>query len=250
MGVCYYPEHWSEALWEDDFRRMKEMNITVIRMAEFAWSIFEPEEDQFDFSFFQKALDLAHQYGLSVILGTPTATPPAWLTSKYPEVLNANKDGVLYQHGMRRHTNYSGPIFRQQCEKIVRNMVIAYKDHPALIGWQIDNEFNCHMDVFYAEADHVAFREWLKNRYESLENLNQAWGTVFGVRPIPTGRKFTLPEIWSANRPILIWHWMRRDLSQPIRFLLPSFRWTLFANWTLNIGSQQMVRLDIWIIMK
>ncbi|OMF03796.1 beta-galactosidase [Paenibacillus amylolyticus] len=179
MGVCYYPEHWSDALWEDDFRRMKEMNITVIRMAEFAWSIFEPEEDQFDFSFFQKALDLAHQYGLSVILGTPTATPPAWLTSKYPEVLNANKDGVLYQHGMRRHTNYSSPIFRQQCEKIVRNMVIAYKDHPSLIGWQIDNEFNCHMDVFYAEADHVAFREWLKNRYESLENLNQAWGTVF-----------------------------------------------------------------------
>ncbi|WP_336780029.1 beta-galactosidase [Paenibacillus illinoisensis] len=179
LGVCYYPEHWNEQLWEDDFRRMQEMNITVIRMAEFAWSIMEPEEDQFDFSFFGRVMDLAHQYGLSVILGTPTATPPAWLTEKYPEVLNANKDGVLYRHGMRRHNNYSSPIYRQQCEKIVRNMVLAYKDHPAVIGWQIDNELNCHINVFYAEADHIAFREWLRNRYGSLEHLNQAWGTVF-----------------------------------------------------------------------
>nr|WP_154893205.1 beta-galactosidase [Paenibacillus xylanexedens] len=179
LGVCYYPEHWNEQLWEDDFRRMQEMNITVIRMAEFAWSIMEPEEDRFDFSFFGRVMDLAHQYGLSVILGTPTATPPAWLTEKYPEVLNANKDGVLYRHGMRRHNNYSSPIYRQQCEKIVRNMVLAYKDHPAVIGWQIDNELNCHINVFYAEADHVAFREWLRNRYGSLEHLNQAWGTVF-----------------------------------------------------------------------
>jgi beta-galactosidase len=179
LGVCYYPEHWPEQLWADDFQRMRDMNITVIRIAEFAWSIFEPEEGRFDFRFFHGVMDLAHNYGLKVILGTPTATPPAWLTQKYPEVLNANVEGVLYRHGMRRHNNYSSPKYRELCEIIVRKMVEAYKDHPAVIGWQIDNELNCHMNVFYAEADHIAFREWLKNRYGTLDTLNQAWGTVF-----------------------------------------------------------------------
>ncbi|MBY9078109.1 beta-galactosidase [Paenibacillus sp. HN-1] len=179
LGVCYYPEHWPEALWEDDFRRMREMNISVIRMAEFAWAMLEPDEGRFDFSFFQRVLDLAHRYGLKVIMGTPTATPPAWLTHKYPEVLNANVEGVMYRHGMRRHYNYSSPVYRELCGRIVRNMAEAYKDHPAVIGWQIDNELNCEINVFYAEADHIAFREWLKARYGSLDRLNQAWGTVF-----------------------------------------------------------------------
>ncbi|MFB5678882.1 beta-galactosidase [Paenibacillus terreus] len=179
LGVCYYPEQWPETMWEDDFRRMTELNITVVRMAEFAWAIFEPEEGRFDFSLFKRALDLALGYGLQVILGTPTATPPAWLTHKYPEVLNANTEGVLYRHGMRRHYNYSSPKYRELCERIVRKMVEAYKDHPAVIGWQIDNELNCETNVFYSEADHIAFREWLKERYGTLERLNQAWGTVF-----------------------------------------------------------------------
>lgn len=179
LGVCYYPEHWPEELWEDDFRRMRELNISVIRMAEFAWSIMEPEEGRFDFGFFARVLDLAHRHGLQVILGTPTATPPAWLTHKYPETLNASKEGVLYRHGMRRHYNYSSPKYRELCARVVRSMVLAYKDHPAVIGWQIDNELNCETNVFYAEADHTAFREWLKERYGTLEALNKAWGTVF-----------------------------------------------------------------------
>lgn len=179
LGVCYYPEHWPEALWEDDFRRMREMGIAVVRMAEFAWAIFEPEEGKFDFGMFHRVLELAHRYGLKVILGTPTAAPPAWLTHKYPEVLNADVTGDLYRHGLRRHTNYSSPKYRELCQRIVRRMVEAYKDHPAVIGWQIDNEFNCHMDVFYAETDHAAFREWLKDKYGTLDKLNEAWGTVF-----------------------------------------------------------------------
>jgi len=179
LGVCYYPEHWPEELWEDDFRRMRDMNISVIRIAEFSWAILEPTEGVYDFSLFHKAMDLAHEYGLKVILGTPTATPPAWLTHKYPEVLNANVNGVLYHHGLRRHYNYSSPKYRELCANIVRRMVEAYKDHPAVIGWQLDNEFNCEINVFYAEADHAAFREWLKKRYGTLDNLNKAWGTVF-----------------------------------------------------------------------
>ena len=88
LGVCYYPEHWPESLWEDDLRRMRDMGLDVIRVGEFAWSLFEPEGGRFTFDLFDRVMDLAHWQGLEVILGTPTATPPAWLTHKYPEVLN------------------------------------------------------------------------------------------------------------------------------------------------------------------
>jgi beta-galactosidase len=179
LGVCYYPEHWDESLWEDDFRRMRELGFSVVRMAEFAWTIMEPEEGSFQFDLFDRALDTAHRHGLKVILGTPTATPPVWLTTQYPEVLNASREGVLYRHGMRRHYNYNSEVYRQFCARITRKMAEHFKDHPAVIGWQIDNELNCEINVFYSAADHAAFREWLKQRYGTLQALNRAWGTVF-----------------------------------------------------------------------
>ncbi len=179
LGACYYPEHWPEKLWEDDYRRMTDLGLSVIRVAEFAWTIFEPQEGIFSFDLFDRAIDLAHRYGLKVVFGTPTATPPAWLTHKYPEVLNVTRDGVAYQHGQRRHYNYNAPIYRELSARIVRKLAEHYSDHPAVVGWQIDNEINCEVNVFYSQADHAAFREWLKSRYGNLEQLNAAWGAVF-----------------------------------------------------------------------
>ncbi|GAC1383468.1 MAG: beta-galactosidase [Herpetosiphon sp.] len=179
LGVCYYPEQWPEALWADDFRRMRELGFSVIRVAEFAWSIIEPTEGVFSFDLFDRALDLAHDYGLQVIVGTPTATPPAWLTHRYPEVLNVSQAGVQYQHGQRRHYNYNAPIYRELAARIVRAMAEHYRDHPAVVGWQIDNELNCETNVFYAEVDQHAFRMWLQQKYSDLDQLNLAWGTVF-----------------------------------------------------------------------
>jgi len=179
LGVCYYPEHWSETLWADDFRRMRELGFSVIRMAEFAWTIFEPEEGTFSFDLFDRAIALAHDHGLQVILGTPTATPPVWLTHAYPEVLNVTQTGVQYQHGMRRHYNYNAPIYRELSARIVRKLAEHYGQSPAVIGWQIDNELNCEVNVFYSAADHVAFRAWVQRKYGCLDALNRAWGTVF-----------------------------------------------------------------------
>jgi beta-galactosidase len=201
MGVCYYPEQWPEEMWEDDFRRMREINISVVRLAEFAWAIFEPEEGIFSFELFGRVLELAHKHGLQVILGTPTATPPAWLTFKYPEVLNVNRDGVVYQHGMRRHYNYSSPKYRELCARITHNMVEAYRTHPSVIGWQIDNELNCETNVFYAEADHLAFRKWLMSKYGTLEQLNKAWGTVFWSQTYTAWEQIYLTRLTVADSP-------------------------------------------------
>ena len=179
VGVCYYPEHWDEALWRDDLTRMRESGVTVVRVAEFAWAIFEPREGEYHFEFFDRFLDLCSGMGMQVIFGTPTATPPAWLTEKYPEVLNASIEGVPYRHGLRRHYNYNAPIYLEKCAAIVTKLAQHYGSHPAIIGWQIDNELNCETDEFYSQADSVAFRAFLKEQYGTLDALNRAWGTVF-----------------------------------------------------------------------
>ena len=153
LGTCYYPEHWPEELWADDIRRMLDNGITVIRIAEFAWNKFEPEEGVFDFTFFDRFLDVAEKTDIKVIFCTPTATPPAWLTEKYPETLNAFTDGTLMRHGLRRHYNYNSKILKKKTAELVARMAEHYASRKCIIGWQIDNEFNCEANEYYSEAD-------------------------------------------------------------------------------------------------
>ena len=119
LGTCYYPEHWEKSDWEKDLIQMKENGISVIRIAEFAWALIEPEEGVFCFDLFDEFMPLAKKHDMKVIFSTPTATPPAWLTEKYPEVLNADIQGNLYRHGGRRHYNYNSPKYRELCSIIV-----------------------------------------------------------------------------------------------------------------------------------
>ena len=179
LGVCYYPEHWPEAIWQDDIRRMKAHGIGTLRVGEFAWSLFEPREGEFDFSLFDRFLDLAQAEDVKIIFGTPTATPPAWVTENYPETLNASPDGLPYRHGLRRHYTYNSPKYQELTEKIVRALGEHFGHHPAIVGWQIDNELNCETSEFHSEADHAAFREYLREKYGTLEALNDATGGNF-----------------------------------------------------------------------
>ena len=142
MGVCYYPEHWDESLWGNDLDRMLQAGIEVIRIGEFAWNRIEPEEGKFTFAFFEKFLDLCLEKGMQVIYGTPTAAPPAWLTEQYPEVLNCREDGVAYRHGGRRHYNYNSAVYQRYTAAIVTALAKRFGAHPAIIGWQNDNELN------------------------------------------------------------------------------------------------------------
>lgn len=179
LGVCYYPEHWPQEMWADDLARMKRYGIEIVRVAEFAWTIFEPEEGRFSFDLFDRFLDEAESAGIRVIFGTPTATPPAWLTDRYPEVLNCAENGIPYQHGMRRHYNYNSPVYQRLSARVAEELAKHYGQRDCVIGWQIDNELNCETDVFYSPADHAAFRVFLKKKYGTLDALNRAWGNVF-----------------------------------------------------------------------
>ena len=220
LGVCYYPEHWPEEMWADDLARMKRYGIEIVRVAEFAWTIFEPEEGQFSFDLFDRFLDEAEKSGIRVILGTPTATPPAWLTHRYPEVLNCAENGIPYQHGERRHYNYNSPVYQRLSACIAEELAKHYGHRECIIGWQIDNELNCETDVFYSPADHAAFRVFLQKKYGTLDALNRAWGNVFWNQTYTDWEQvhLTRPTVSNSVNPHLALDEKRFFSDSAIRF--------------------------------
>ncbi len=179
LGVCYYPEQWPESLWEEDLSRMREAGIETVRVAEFSWNLTEPREGVYNFTFWDSFLQLCAAHGMKVIFCTPTATPPAWLSGKHPEILNCDENGLPWHHGSRRHYNYNSPVYQEYVRRIVTVLAQHYGSNPAIVGWQIDNEVNCELNRFYSAADDRAFRLYVREKYGDLDTLNEAWGTVF-----------------------------------------------------------------------
>lgn len=191
LGTAYYPEHWDKTLWESDILRMKNHGINLLRIGDFAWSKYEYKEGQFSLSYYNEFLELCTKHSMDVIFCTPTAAPPVWLTHKYPEVLNRDKEGGTF-YGPRRYYNYNAPIYRQLSERIVEKLAEHYSKWDIIVGWQIDNELNCDLSEFYSDADHSAFREYLKAKFGSLENLNESLGMVFWNRTFSEWDQVTL----------------------------------------------------------
>ncbi|TDG11098.1 beta-galactosidase [Paraburkholderia guartelaensis] len=180
LGVCYYPEHWPEAMWKDDAARMKALGIAQVRIAEFAWSRIEPTPGEFDWGWLDRAIDTLGAAGLQVVMCTPTATPPKWLIDQHPDILPVGADGRVRGFGSRRHYDFSSPAYYEASRRICEAVAARYGQHPAVAYWQTDNEYGCHQTVVsYSPAAVQRFREWLKARYGSIDALNTAWGTVF-----------------------------------------------------------------------
>jgi len=179
FGCTYYPEHWDESILQNDPIRIKEAGFNVVRIAEFAWTLMEPQEGKYDFSLFDKAIKSLGREGISTILCTPTATPPRWLTIKHPEILRVNSDGIPMGHGSRQHCCHSSQIFRQYSKVITKAMADHFADNPYVAGWQTDNEFHCHFSECHCESCQSGFRKFLKAKYGDIDKLNQAWGSIF-----------------------------------------------------------------------
>ncbi|SKC89167.1 Beta-galactosidase GanA [Burkholderia sp. YR290] len=176
VGVDYYPEHWDREIWEEDAQRMQAAGITVVRLAEFAWSRLEPIEGKFDFAWLDDAIDTLGRRGIQVVIGTPSATPPNWLVEKYPDVLPLDNKRQPVYPGVRLHRCYNSPSLRRHTEIIVKKLTARYGHNPNVIGWQTDNEMignDSHSDAAISD-----FRLWLKKKYGDLTTLNREWGTV------------------------------------------------------------------------
>jgi beta-galactosidase len=177
LGTAYYPEWWPATEWEQDFSQMQELGINTVRMGEFAWAIFEPGAARFEFSWMDQAIASANRHGLSVILGTPTASVPPWLYQLHPDVLSGNDSGP-YTYGGRKGYCTSSENYLQACARIVTALAKHYGHHPGVIGWQLDNEPGYPFQSYDPNSER-AFQLWLQKRYRTLAALNRAWNGAF-----------------------------------------------------------------------
>jgi beta-galactosidase len=205
FGVAYYPELCPESYWERDAARMKECGVNVARVGEFAWSLMEPEDGKFDFSLFDRAIGVLSRQGIKIVFGTPTATPPKWLTSAHPDTLHGFPTGQLSNDQTRRHVCYNSETYRRYSRRIVEELARHYADNPNIIGWQIDNELNNENRECYSPSCRAAFRAWLKAKYRSLDTLNERWGTRFWSQWYTAWDQIDLPmPATSLHHPALV----------------------------------------------
>lgn len=179
FGGDYNPDQWPEAVWEEDVRLMKKAKVNVVTVAVFAWANLEPEDGIYTFEWLDRVLDKLYEGGIAVDLATATATPPRWLTSAHPEILPRNKQGEVLWPGSRQQWRPTSEVFRRYALRLAEKMAERYKNHPALVSWHVSNELGCHNRFDYSDDAALGFQKWLKNRYGSLEALNDSWNGSF-----------------------------------------------------------------------
>ncbi|HTP67473.1 MAG TPA: beta-galactosidase [Dongiaceae bacterium] len=206
MGADWYPEQWPEDRWETDLRMMEEAHLNVARIAEFAWSTMEPEEGRFQFDWLERAIRAAEKHHIAIVLGTPTAGPPAWLTQKYPETLRVDENGKRAVHGNRAHGSVTSFKYRELCHRIAEEMAKRFGHDANVVGWQIDNEYGYALMSYNDEA-RQQFQQWLKSKYKSLQALNEHWTTSYWSQTYDNWEEIPIPV--GENNPGLMLGWQR-----------------------------------------
>ena len=221
FGVDYHPEHWvypydgtpeaPESRWERDVELMVQAGVNVVRMGEFAWGCYEPEEGKYDFGWMRRVMDLFTKAEIKVVLGTPTAAPPVWLAKKHPEILPIDARGLRRHEGTRRAYCMNSNVYWDYCQRIVRELAGALGNHPQLIAWQIDNGLGGHdTESSFNEEARRDWHAWLKAKYETIDRLNELMGTRFWSQGVTDWDQVPMPRAApTVHNPALLIDWMR-----------------------------------------
>ncbi len=179
LGGDYNPEQWPQEVWRHDVDLMTRAGVTFVTLGVFSWSWLEPEPGRYEFGWLDEVMDLLADASIAVDLATGTASPPPWFSHRYPESLPVTREGVRLAPGSRQAWCPSSPVFLQHATALTEQMARRYHDHPALALWHVSNEYGCHHLPCWCDVCAAGFRDWLQERYQSLEGLNDAWGTAF-----------------------------------------------------------------------
>ena len=177
FGAAYYTEYQRRPDIEADFSLMAKAGFSVIRVGESVWSTWEPDDGQFELDWLEPVLDAALRYDIKVILGTPTYAVPMWLTRRYPEIAAETVSGHRVGWGARQEVNFAHAAYRFHAERVIRQVVGRYSDHPAIIGYQVDNEPG--LRLLYNADVFEKFVDWLRRRYGTVSRLNEEWGLAY-----------------------------------------------------------------------
>lgn len=177
-GGDYNPEQWRDYphILDEDIRLMKKADINCVSVGIFSWANLEPQKDNFTFEWLDSVIDRLYENGIYVILATPSGSRPQWLAVEYPEVLRVGENGQRNLYGHRHNHCYTSPAYRERVRIIDTKLAERYANHPAVILWHISNEFGgeCH-----CELCQQAFRDWIKEKYGTVDKLNHAWWAHF-----------------------------------------------------------------------
>jgi beta-galactosidase len=220
-GIYYYPEHWSESQWERDIKKISDMGYEFVHLAEFAWFKMEPEEGKFDFAWLDKVVNLCAKYNLKVVMCTPSATTPTWMRVNYPETFIMDGHYIRAENGTRGLESIVNSKYRMFVEKIVTEIAKHYGKKENVTGWQIDNEPPALPD--YSTSSQEAFRQWLKNKYKTIDVLNLAWGTAFWSQWFNSFDQVIIPNTnlvgWWGNNPHALLDFKRYSADAEAQFL-------------------------------
>ena len=204
VGAAWYPEQWPEPEWDHDLSLMEAAHIDVVRVGEFAWSTMEPSEGKYEFGWLDRAIALAAKHHICVVLGTPTAAPPAWMTTKYPETLRVDENGRRAEHGNRQQFSFTDPKYRQFAHDIAEQMAIHFGHNPNVVGWQLDNEY---ADPDFGPTARRQFHAWLEKKYGTVANVNQHWATAYWSQTYDSFDEIPLRA--ERENPALLLEWKR-----------------------------------------
>lgn len=213
-GAAYYNEYHQErisdaegneiaARTDEDFRLMREAGLSVIRVGESVWQKWQPSEEEFNLEWLQPILDRAHDNGIRVIVGTPTYAAPRWVFLNHPEVIAHRATGVPIPYGHRQNVDYSSAIFRSLCEPVIRKIVERYREHPSIIGWQVDNEPGA--ELLHNDGVFESFKQSLRAEYGTVENLNAAWGLTYWSHALASFEELWRPDGNTNPSYLLAW---------------------------------------------
>ena len=224
-GAAYYHEYMPTDRLDKDIQMMKDCGLSVVRVGESSWGLFEPREGEFEFAWMDRIIDKMHQAGIKVILGTPTYAIPAWMAEKHPDVLTAYERGNKAYYGTRQNMDISNPAYLFYSERIIRKMMEHYANHPAIIGYQVDNEATArgtnNHDFF------VGFRSYIKEKFDNdLDSLNKAWGLNYWSMNIHSWEEFYTRD--GVTNPSYKNEWERYGRKRIADFL----------NWQVDIVNE------------
>lgn len=218
-GADYNPEQWLDRpdILEKDIKLMKAANINCVSLGIFAWSNLEPEEGVYTFDWMAKIIDDLYSNGIYTILATPSGAKPVWMSEKYIEIRRVNKELVRELTGSRHNHCYTSPTYRDKVRQMDAVLAQQFSHHPGVIMWHISNEFGGEC---YCPLCQEAFRTWLKEKYGTLDAVNDAWWTNFWSHKYTDWSQIVSPlPIGETNVHGLNLDWKRFVTYQTIDFL-------------------------------
>ncbi len=199
-GGDYFPEQWPEETWQEDIRLMKQAHVNMVSLGIFSWALLQPDEDTFTFDWLDRIMDMLAANDIDVCLGTATAAQPNWLSRKYADILFVRENGQRVAYGSRQSYCVNSPNYRKAIHRLAEEMATHYKGHSALALWHINNEYANKNSMCFCENCEKAFQKWLREKYGTIENLNESWGTVFWSEIYRSWEEINTPQVSAGGR--------------------------------------------------